>query len=68
MRHVCINIILYADDDDILLLSPSVKGLQQLLIVCETEINLLGLNLNYRKSVYMRVGPRHLVHCVYIKT
>jgi len=66
MRHVCINIILYADD--ILLLSPSVEGLQQMLSVCETEINLLGLNLKYRKSVCMRVGPHHLVHCVNIKT
>ena len=31
MRYVCINIIVYADD--ILLLSPSVEGLQQMLII-----------------------------------
>ena len=68
MRHVCINIILYADD--ILLLSPSVVGLQQLLNVCEIAINSLGLNLNYRKSVCMRVGPRHMIgpHCENIQT
>jgi len=66
MRHVCINIILYADD--ILLLSPSVECLQQLIFSCETAINSLGLSLNYRKSVCMRMGPRHLVHCAYIKT
>jgi len=26
------------------------------------------LSLNYRKSVCMRMGPRHLVHCSNIKT
>jgi len=66
MRHVCINIILYADY--ILLLSPSVECLQQLIFICETAINSLGLSLNYRKSVCMRMGPRHLVHCANIKT
>jgi len=47
MRHVCINIILYADD--ILLLLPSIEGLQQLIHVCESAINSLGLQLNYKK-------------------
>jgi len=65
MRHACINAILYADD--ILLLAPSVGGLQQMLIVCETEINVLGLNLIHRKSVCMHVGPRYMARCV-IKT
>ena len=53
-HHACTNIILYADDI-LQLLSPSVVGLQQLLNVCEIAINSLGLNLNYRKSVCMRV-------------
>ena len=66
IRHVCINIILYSDD--ILLLSPSVERLQQLIFTCETAINSLGLSLNYRKSVCMRMGPRRLVHCANIKT
>jgi len=66
IRHVCINIILYADC--ILLLSPSVECLRQLIFICETAINSLGLSLNYRKSVYMRMGPRHSVHCAKIKT
>jgi len=48
---------LYADD--ILLLTPSVEGLQHLLTVRETAINSLGLDLNYRKSVCMRIGPRY---------
>ena len=66
MRHVCINIILYADD--ILLLSPSIEDLQQLIHVCESAINSLGLQFNYKKSVCMRVGSRHLVDCDNIKT
>ena len=53
MCHVCVNVILYADD--VLLLSPYVEGLQQMLIVCETEINVLELNLNFRKSVCIAV-------------
>jgi len=55
--QVFVGIILYADD--ILLLSPSVEGLQHLLTACETAINSLGLYLNYRKSVCMRIGPRY---------
>ena len=66
LRHVCINIILYVDD--ILLLSQSVVGLQQMLTVCKTAINALGLSLNYHKSVCMRVSPRHSVCCANIKT
>ena len=56
-RQVFVGIILYADD--ILLLTPSVEGLQHLLTVRETAINSLGLDLNYRKSVCMRIGPRY---------
>jgi len=42
MRHVCINIILYAVD--ILLLSPSIEDLQTVdTCVCESVINSLGL-------------------------
>lgn len=52
----------------ILLLSPSVEGLQQIVTVCEIVISSLGLDLNYRKSVCMRMGPRYLVQCVNIKT
>ena len=66
LKQVCISILLYADD--ILLLSPSVEGLQQLVSVCETGVNSLGLDLNYRESVCMRIGPRFLACCVNIKT
>ena len=46
----------------------SIEALQQLIHVCVSAINLLGLKLNYKKSVCMRVGSRHLVDCDNIKT
>jgi len=42
------NILLYADD--IILLAPSVTALQQLLLLCEEELSLLGMSLNVKKS------------------
>jgi len=48
--------LLYADD--ILLLSPSVTGLQQLLHVCEHELDLLDMPINVAKSACLRIGPR----------
>jgi len=50
------SIILYADD--ILLLSPSVQSLQQLLSACEAKLRQLDLAINIKKSVCLRVGPR----------
>jgi hypothetical protein len=66
MHHVCVSIILYADD--ILLLSPSVTGLQKLLLVVEAELNLLGMFLNSNKSVCMRVGPQCQTACINLCT
>jgi len=47
-----------------------VEGLQQLVSVCETAVNSLRLNLNYRKSVCMcrPIGPRYLACYVNMKT
>ena len=53
---VNVSIILYADD--ILLLSPSVQSLQQLLSACEAKLRQLDLAINVKKSVCLRVGPR----------
>jgi len=61
MHHVCASIILYADD--ILLMSPSVTGLQKLLSVVESELNALGMFLNSSKSVCMRIGPQCQTVC-----
>ena len=51
-----------------MLLAPSVECLQRLFLLCETELNPLGLTLNERKTVCMRVGPRYQVCCVNIVT
>ena len=44
--------------DDILLLSPSVTVLQELLYVCENVLGSLDLSINPKKSVCKRIGPR----------
>ena len=50
-----VGILVYADD--ILLLAPSVHSLQNLLRICEVELQLLDMTINASKSVCMRVGP-----------
>ena len=66
MSCVCCSIFLYADD--ILLLAPSVEGLQKLFTLCENELHDLGLSLNTRKTVCMRIGQRYKTSCCNIVT
>ena len=61
-----VRIILYADD--ILLIAPSVTGLQRLLDQCETELNRIDMNINTKKSCCMRIGPRFDANCAPIVT
>jgi len=49
-------VILYADD--ILIISPSVVGLELLLHRCELELIWLDMAINFKKSCCMRIGPR----------
>jgi len=49
--------------DDILLLSPLVTALQDLLHVCESTLSSLDLFINPKKSVCMRIGPRCNIVC-----
>ena len=49
-------ITLYADD--ILLVSPSVCGLENLLKICERELNFLDMSINFKKCSCIRIGPR----------
>ena len=58
---ICCCIFLYADD--ILLLSPTVTGLQILLSVCEKELVELDMRINAKKSMCIRFGPRYNVQC-----
>jgi hypothetical protein len=59
-------IVLYADD--ILLISPSVCELQNLLYRCETELRWLNMSINAKKSCCMRIGPQCDANCANITT
>jgi hypothetical protein len=66
IRYACCSILVYADD--ILLLAPSVTALQELLLLCNNEINELGLQLNCKKSVCIRIGKRFDYRCAKLFT
>ena len=57
---VCV--ILYADD--ILLIAPSVCGLDALTKTCEIDLNKLDTVINTRKSCCLRIGPRNNASCL----
>jgi len=57
-------IVVYADD--ILLISPSVVNLENLIHLCERELNWLDMAVNYKKSCCLRIGPRCDVSCANI--
>jgi hypothetical protein len=57
----CCCIFLYADD--ILLLSPSVAGLQLLVNACELECDSLDMKINVNKSCCTRFGNRFNEPC-----
>jgi len=44
---ICTCIVLYVDD--IILMAPSVEGLQRLLTVCEDELITLDMKINVKK-------------------
>jgi hypothetical protein len=56
INTVCCSIFLYADD--ILLLSPSIHGLQLLLNACEKYLVGIDMCINVKKSSCIRFGPR----------
>ena len=59
-----VYVILYADD--ILLISPTVCMLQNMLTICECELQKLDLVINAKKSSCIRIGPRNDVTCASI--
>ena len=54
-------VVLYADD--ILTMAPSVCNLKQLVNACQVELDLLDMQVNFRKSSCMHIGPRCSVKC-----
>ena len=63
---VCASIFLYADD--ILLVAPTVTGLQLLLQVCEEELAYLDMRINIRKSMCIRFGHRFDANCAELQS
>ena len=61
---VCICIFLYADD--IILLSPTLTGLQTLLTAVENELLNIDMQLNVNKSMCMRFGTQYDKQCANI--
>jgi len=55
-------IILYADD--ILLIAPSVCGLDDVIRTCEPELNKLDVVNKARKSCCLRIGARNNALCM----
>jgi len=58
IKWFSINILIYADD--ILLLAPSISALQELIHVCQNELEWLDMTINIKKSLYVCA----LVHVV----
>ena len=52
-----INVAILVYADDILLLAPTVSSLQLLLDICHKELDKLEMEINYKKTVCMRIGP-----------
>lgn len=66
LSSVYCGIFLYADD--ILLLAPSVRGLQMMLNVCEQYLTENGMSLNVNKSACIRIGPRFNEQCAELES
>ena len=58
--------MLYAND--ILLMSPTITGLQNLLSACQELLDSLDMVINTKKSRCMRTGPRYDKSCANIVT
>jgi hypothetical protein len=66
ISSICCSIFLYADD--ILIISPTVTGLQILLNVCEAELSDLDMSINVNKSLCIRFGRKFDAPCAELAT
>ena len=64
--QIVIDLLLIVYADDILLISSSVVNLENLIHLCERELNWLDMAVNYKKSCCLRIGPRCDVSCANI--
>ena len=60
-NYRCVNSFLYADD--LILISPSVTGLQDLLSLAAVSFGSLGFEINPSKSCCLRIGNRCMTPC-----
>ena len=61
MSAVCVSIFLCADD--ILLIVPSISGIQTLANICEREFINIDMSINAKKSSCIRFGSRFNANC-----
>jgi len=61
INNRCVNSFLYADD--LILISPSVHGLQALLSLASVSFLNLGFEINPSKSCCLRIGHRFMSSC-----
>lgn len=61
VSNKCVAIFVYADD--IILLSPTVTGLQILFNVCEIELSILDMQINSKKTQCIRFGRNFDKNC-----
>ena len=59
IRGLLFNAIMYADD--LLLMSISICDLQSMVDICVKEFKEIGLSINIKKSVCLRIGPRYKI-------
>jgi len=64
-RRLSPQSISFYNADDILLITPSVTGLEKLVHICENELQ-YDMTINYAKSSCMRIGPRCDINCANI--
>jgi hypothetical protein len=64
--RLLVGAFMYADD--LVLLSPSVYELQQMITTCESELLLLDLKINAAKSQCLRIGHRYNKQCCEMKS
>ncbi len=66
MFGLSVGALMYADD--VILISPSVSELQNMILICCEELALLDLSLNLGKSVALRMGKGWKRNCCALMT
>jgi hypothetical protein len=57
VKGICFNSVMFADD--LLLLAISITHLQCMIDICSQILGSCYLELNWKKTFVLRIGPRH---------